>query len=143
MLTDKVKKDMACDRIGRKLVKYLEENRATGIIDFRLRIDSDTHFYIHPQDKDGVTLDIDWDIKKANYGSEVFGHTNTGEEQDKNFTVRLKAAIDKRMTECAIFTAMLNNSEDYDVYKATRARFFDSLDDIELSYLQGRKQKEK
>lgn len=81
-IPDKVKKDMACDRIGRKLVKYLEENKAKGIIDFRLRIDSDTHFYIHPQDKDGETLDISWDWTKATYGNEVFGYTNQGNKFD-------------------------------------------------------------
>lgn len=78
-IPDKVKKDMACDRIGRKLVKYLEESRKNGVIDFHLRIDSDTHFYIYPVDKDGETLDIDWDYTKAIYGSDVFGYINNGE----------------------------------------------------------------
>jgi hypothetical protein len=81
-IPDHIKKNMACDRIGRKLIKYLEENRAKGIIDFHLRIDSDTHFYIHPQDKDGETLDISWDWTKATYGNEVFGYTNKGNEFD-------------------------------------------------------------
>jgi hypothetical protein len=81
MIPDKIKKDMACDRIGRKLIKYLEENMANGVIDFSLRIDSDTHFYIHPQDKDGQTLDIDWDWTKATYGSDVFGYINKGENE--------------------------------------------------------------
>jgi len=76
MIPDKIKRDMACDRIGRKLVKYLEENRAKGIIDFHLRIDSDTHFYIHAQGRDSETLDIDWDHTKVNHGSDVFGYIN-------------------------------------------------------------------
>ena len=79
---DKIKKDMACDRIGRKIVKYLEENRAKGIIDFQLRIDSDTHFYLHPQGVDGETLDVNFDWNKVNYGSEVFGYVNKSNEVD-------------------------------------------------------------
>ena len=81
-LPDDIKKKMAIDRIGRKFIKYLEDNRAKGIIDFQLRIDSPTHFYIHPDSKDGETLDVDWDWTKATYGNEVFGYTNKGNEFD-------------------------------------------------------------
>lgn len=79
-IPESVKKNMAIDKIGRKLIAYLEKNKANGIIDFRLRIDTDTHFYLHPIDKNGETLDIDWDWTKANYGNEVFGYTNKGGE---------------------------------------------------------------
>jgi len=82
MLSEKVKKDIACDLIGRKLVKYLLENKGKGIIDFKLRIDSDTHFYIYPDSKDGETIDIDWDYKKISFGSDVFGYENKGETND-------------------------------------------------------------
>ena len=79
---DHIKKNMAIDRIGRKFISYLEKNRKNGVIDFHLRIDSDSHFYIHPQDRDGETLDVDWDYTKATYGNEVFGYTNKGNEFD-------------------------------------------------------------
>ncbi len=82
MLPDDIKKKMAIDRIGRKFIAFLEKNRANGVIDFHLRIDSDTHFYIHPQDKDGETLDINWDWTKSTYGSEVFGYEWKQMEQD-------------------------------------------------------------
>lgn len=49
---------MTAEQIGIKLISYLRDNRASGIIDFHLRIDSATHFYIHPYNKDGDTLDI-------------------------------------------------------------------------------------
>jgi len=58
-------------------------------------------------------------------------------KQYKNFDVKLKAAIDLRMEAAGIFKCMLEFSRHYDEYKDWRTRFFDSLDDITVNYLQG------
>lgn len=59
--------------------------------------------------------------------------------QDKNFTVRLKAAVLKRMKETGVIDMMLNGSKHYKEYEKLERRFFESLNDIELAYLQGEK----
>lgn len=58
-------------------------------------------------------------------------------EQDKNFDVRLKASIDKRIEEAGIWNMVLDACKDYDEYKAKKQAFMDSLNDITLNKLQG------
>lgn len=60
-------------------------------------------------------------------------------KQDKNFIIRLKAAIGKRMKETGVTAAFLNGSKNYEEYQKVERRFFESLEDIELAYLQGKK----
>lgn len=62
-----------------------------------------------------------------------------GEEwkEDKNFGVRLKASIDKRMKEAGIWDKLLKQSKRWDDYKEMERKFFDSMDDITLNHLQG------
>lgn len=81
-IPDKIKKDMAMDRIGRKLCKFLEENYSNGVIEFRVAMQSPDHFIIHPMNIDGKTLDVKWDFKNAVYGNEVFGYTNHGDHSE-------------------------------------------------------------
>lgn len=60
-----------------------------------------------------------------------------GIRQDKNFTVRLKAAIDKRMSKLGIWDSVLHLLKSYDDYKEHQTKFFESLEDITLESLQG------
>lgn len=58
-------------------------------------------------------------------------------KQDKNFTVRLKAAIDKRMKESGVIDRMLEGSDHHEDFKDVFDRFMESLDDVTVNYLQG------
>ncbi len=63
-MKQELKTKMAMDRakavFEQKLIPMLVENYEKGIIDFHLRIDSLTHFYIHAQDNDSDTIDVSW-----------------------------------------------------------------------------------
>jgi len=83
-LPDKIKKDMAMDRIGRKLCKFLEEYYSQDIIEFRVAMQSPDHFIIHPINVDGKTLDVKWDFNNTTYGNKVFGYINKGNEFDES-----------------------------------------------------------
>lgn len=58
--------------------------------------------------------------------------------QDKNFTVRLKAAIEKKLKEAGVIEHMIfapdeySSKEDFALWK-----FMQSLDSITVNYLQG------
>lgn len=52
---------------------------------------------------------------------------------DKNFGVRLMAAIDKKMQEAGMFDLLLSASKNYDAYKKLKEDFFHSLDSIEVN----------
>lgn len=76
-LPDDIKTKMAMDRIGRKLCAYLQKQYDLGNIEFRIAMQSKTHFIIHVPNKDSDTIDIDWGINQGEvYGSEVFGYIN-------------------------------------------------------------------
>lgn len=70
MLTDKIKKDMAMDRIGRDLCKFLEEYYEQGITEFRVAMQDKDHFIIHVPGKDSKTLDVMWKINNG----ETYSH---------------------------------------------------------------------
>ena len=58
-------------------------------------------------------------------------------QHNRNFIIRLQAAIDKRMGETGVKQALLNGSKNYEEFEQIERRFFDSLIDIDLAYLQG------
>ena len=58
-------------------------------------------------------------------------------EQNKNFTIRLKASIDKRMGQSGINDRLLKASKHWEDYDQSRTAFFASLEDITLNHLQG------
>ena len=70
-IPDKIKKDMAMDRIGRKLCKFLEDYYEQGVIEFRVAMQAKDHFIIHPMNIDGTTHDVKWDINSASYSHEL------------------------------------------------------------------------
>lgn len=57
--------------------------------------------------------------------------------QHKNFIVRVKAAIDKRMTDAGVFDMMLEGANEHKIYSKIKQAFFDSLDDIDINNLTG------
>jgi hypothetical protein len=59
-------------------------------------------------------------------------------QQDKNFTVRLKAAIEKRMREAGVIEFGIMPPTQYDSRKKQKLwAFMQSLETITLSQLQG------
>jgi hypothetical protein len=56
-------------------------------------------------------------------------------KQDKNFTVRLKATIERKLKEAGIFDKILSAPINFEEYTKTVDRFFTSLEDIKLSDL--------
>lgn len=52
---------------------------------------------------------------------------------DKNFSVRLKAAIDKRFTESGLKQMALNGVRDHESFQEVQRAFFDSLDELEVT----------
>ena len=57
--------------------------------------------------------------------------------QDKNFTIRLKAAIDKKLQETGYEDLALRGAIHYNHYQRVSDAFFESLHSISLDYLQG------
>ena len=101
-----------------------------------------TKFY---EADDGGSGGIDWyqEFKRVNKEltelKSQFQHPVPDEAgEDRNFGVRLKAAIDKRMTQAGIFDSMVNSCITYEQYKEDKQNFFDSLDEISLQMLQGK-----
>jgi len=66
-----VKEKMAMDRaksqFEKVLIPMLVKSYGNGVIDFHLRIDSPTHFYVHPQNVSGKTVDIRWGTEGVSY----------------------------------------------------------------------------
>ena len=60
-------------------------------------------------------------------------------QQDKNFIIRLKAAVEKRMNESGVTMALLRSANDFAAFELLKRNFFDSLDSIDVAYLQGEK----
>jgi hypothetical protein len=60
------------------------------------------------------------------------------EKQSKNFSVRLKASIEKAMLNAGMLDMILKSSNHYEHYEETLKLFFDSIGDITLDRLQGR-----
>ena len=58
-------------------------------------------------------------------------------EQNKNFPIRLKAAIMKRMNETGISDRLLKAAKHWDDYDQSERAFIESLGDITLDQLQG------
>lgn len=56
-------------------------------------------------------------------------------KQDKNFDVRLRAAVDKRLTESGLKKMALNGSNG--LFQKAYHDFLDAVGKIELDYLQG------
>jgi len=101
-IPDKIKKDMAMDRIGRKLCAFLEGYYYKEVIEFRVAMLNDSHFIIHPISINGETLDVKWDFKNVTYGNEVFGYTNKGNEfysPEEKQTQEVDELRDKRIAE--------------------------------------------
>lgn len=64
-------------------------------------------------------------------------------KQDKNFTVRLKAAIDKRLMESGVTSSVTLSIDEYSTEKQKALyKFMESLGEITLDYLQGASKKE-
>jgi hypothetical protein len=57
--------------------------------------------------------------------------------QDKNFSIRLKAAIDKRMSETGVLDLAIKGAKDYQYFSDIIDSFFASIDNISIEYLQG------
>ena len=53
----------------------------------------------------------------------------------KDFVVRLRALLDKKMREHGIFDLMRNSSENYDDYNRKKSDFFDSFTDGDYDQL--------
>lgn len=58
--------------------------------------------------------------------------------QDRNFMVRLKANIDRRMTDTGVKEMMLDGSSSKKIFSDAWKTFFESLEDITLETLQGK-----
>lgn len=56
-------------------------------------------------------------------------------KQDKNFTVRLQAIVEKKMREAGIFDLMLNGATKFGQFDRVENKFFDLLKKIKLSDL--------
>lgn len=60
MVTEQMAMDRAKAQFEQKLLPMLIESYKKGVVDFRLRIDTPTHLYVHPDGVDGETVDINW-----------------------------------------------------------------------------------
>jgi len=88
---------------------------------------------------DSIRYIIEHHCNEADAKASQFQHPVPDEAgEDRNFGVRLKAAIDKRMTQAGIFDSMVNSCITYEQYKEDKQNFFDSLDEISLQMLQGK-----
>jgi hypothetical protein len=58
-------------------------------------------------------------------------------KQDKNFTVRLKASVDRAATESGLLKMAINGSKHAEDYQHTFDRFIELLEGITVQYLQG------
>lgn len=72
---------------------------------------------------------------KGKVNQALKAHPPASVEPDKNFLVRLKANIDKRMMAAGIFTKWLASYDDYDDFTKAKTAFFDSFNDLTISDL--------
>ena len=74
-------------QILEKLMPMLLKSYEKGVIDFRLRIDTPNHFYIHPMYESGETVDIYWN------------DTTTKKENKLNIELKLSKKDSKNICE--------------------------------------------